>query len=105
MVDPWGWHVLSQAEAAYVREKLASFESRTWADILVTAKNLNHHVAFNDLTSDGQKHYKKLGLLDEVVSLRLSGLERVIGLLEEGVFSVLWWDPGHHVCKTTKKHT
>ena len=42
---------------------------------------------------------KEIGLgLDDVVSLRLSGPERVFGYLDNGVLVLLWWDPLHQVC-------
>ena len=106
MCEPWGWHQLTQEQAAYVKDKLVTFESRTWAEILIDAKKQNHHIDIDDLCKAAQDRLTELKILvDQVVSLRLSGEERVIGLLEGGVFSVLWWDPNHEVCPSKKKNT
>jgi len=35
---------------------------------------------------------------DALVSLRLSGKERVWGILQENALLLLWWDPGHEIC-------
>ena len=43
--------------------------------------------------------------LDELVSLHLSGIERVWGFRMHAVFHVLWWDPHHRVCPSLLKHT
>jgi hypothetical protein len=106
MCDPFGWHILSAEKAAEIRDKLAGFESRTWAEILVTAKKQNHLVSVGDLEPEARKRLSQLGIfVDQLASLHLSGTERVYGVLEEGIFSVLWWDPNHEVCKSQKKHT
>lgn len=52
--------------------------------------------AVEDLCLDA---LEEIGLaLDDVVSLRLSGPERVFGYLDNGVLVLLWWDPIHQVC-------
>ena len=46
---------------------------------------------------------KKLGIERDMHSLRLSGQERVWGILDQGVLSVLWWDPDHAVCPSLRE--
>jgi hypothetical protein len=43
--------------------------------------------------------------IDELVSLRLGGAERVWGIRDGNVMLLLWWDPEHAVCPSLKKHT
>ena len=99
LVAPYGWHTLDGSTLLYIRAKLAYFETMTWNEILITAKKRNHSIAVADLSAEAQQRLEDLGLgLDEVVSLRLSGPERVFGYLENGVLVLLWWDPCHQVC-------
>lgn len=104
MVDPFGWHRLDQATLERVRERLSWFESMTWSEILVRAKKQNHSIRVTGLSPAAQKRLDLLGLLlEEVVSLRLSGRERVFGYLENGVLVLLWWDPLHEVCPSLRE--
>lgn len=101
-----GWHQLDSTALRRVRERLAAFETMSWADILVQAKKQNHSIPLDSLSMAARKNLEdRRLLLDEVVSLRLSGAERIFGYLEQGVFVALWWDPRHQVCPSAKKHT
>jgi len=105
--DPHGWHVLDVVTIHEIREKLKHFETMTWAQILVEAKKRNHTVSVADLESSAKKRLKDSGQSDveEVVSLHLTGSQRIWGILREGVLHLLWWDPNHSVCKSILKHT
>lgn len=76
----------------------------TWNEILVKGKKRNHSVAITQLCAQAQKRLRDSGQadLEELVSLRLSGPERVWGILREGVLAVIWWDPNHEVCPSIK---
>jgi hypothetical protein len=102
LVDPFGWHTVSASTIRSVREKLGHFESMTWNEILVKGKKRNHSVSTSRLCAQAQKRLRDSGQadLDELVSLRLSGPERIWGILRQGVLAVLWWDPNHKVCPT-----
>ncbi len=103
LVSPYGWHTVEGQKLRDIREKLAHFETLTWNEILVAAKKRNHSIAVPDLSPEAQKRVEELGLgLDEVVSLRLSGAERVFGYLDNGVLVLLWWDPNHQVCPSKR---
>ena len=109
LVDPFGFHTVDAIRLTSIREKLANFETQTWAEILVQAKKQHHSVRVVDLSKDARD---RLALLfhgdadvDELVSLRLSGKERVWGILHQGILSLLWWDPEHTVCPSLLKHT
>lgn len=107
MLDRFGWHTLDEEKLKEVHSKLSAFETMSWSDILMAAKKRNHSIPVPSLIADAQKwlEQKKI-LLDEVISLRLSGEERVWGYLAEGgVFVLLWWDPRHEICPSVLKHT
>lgn len=103
MVDPFGWHRLDGSTLKRIRERLSHFESMSWSEILVTSKKQNHSIRVQTLSQPAQDRLDDLAIaLDEVVSLRLSGKERVFGYLENGVMVLLWWDPDHAVCPSQK---
>ncbi|GAA6622552.1 hypothetical protein [Scytonema sp. NUACC26] len=107
MLGFYGWHKLDTKTLLHVKDKLASFETMTWAEILVSSKKFNHSVNVNDLCSIAQARLSEIGQddIDELVSLRLSGKERVWGILDLGVLTLLWWDPEHEVCPSILKNT
>lgn len=107
LVDPYGWHTLDINLIASIKIKLSCFETMTWREILMDAKKQNHFVSISDLSSQAQAHLKNTGQddIDQLVSLRLTGTQRVWGIWEKGVLNLLWWDPYHQVCSSKKKHT
>lgn len=107
MLDRFGWQTLEGEKLKEIRSKLADFETMSWSDILLVAKKRNHSIPVMALISTAQKwlDLRKV-FLDEIISLRLSGEERVWGYLAEGgVFVLLWWDPDHEICPSFLKHT
>jgi hypothetical protein len=100
MCDPFGWHTLAGDKLKEIREKLGYLESRTWADILVQAKKQNHFISVDKISKEALERLQALRLddTDALVSLRLSGKERVWGILQENALLLLWWDPGHQIC-------
>jgi hypothetical protein len=104
LVDPYGWHAVDAGTLLSIREKLAHFETMTWNEILVTGRKRNHSIRVSAITSEAQQRLEEMGIaLDEVVSLRLSGAERIFGYLDNGVLVLLWWDPDHQVCPSFKE--
>ena len=99
LVDPFGWHQVPGAKLYEIRDKLAGFEGQTWGDIIMKSQN-NHH--FMTSTSICDEARGRLGSLhmedtDSLFSLRLTGPERIWGILDNGVSLLLWWDPFHLV--------
>jgi hypothetical protein len=90
LVDPYGWHRLDGPGLQSIRTKLAHFESITWSDILIKAKKQNHSVPISDLCSKAQKRLKEIhcDYIDELLSLHLAGVERVWGILDQGVMTL-----------------
>lgn len=107
MIDPWGWHDLEKTKTEEIKKKLAEFEEKDWNTILVKEKRRNHRIPVNNLCKGAQGRLAEIGQddVDYVVSLRLSGQERVFGILNMGVLRLLWWDPDHQICPAPKKHT
>lgn len=107
MAFPFGWSDIEPEKLREVRDKLRDFESMTWYEILVAAGSRNHAVAVERLSKEARDRLEELGQLDveELVSLRLSGAERVWGIRAGNILNVLWWDPLHAVCPSLKKHT
>lgn len=107
MLERFGWHKLDASKLREVRAKLGQFETMTWSEILLDSKKQNHLVEIEKIIPPAQTWLERNKiLLDKIVSLRLSGQERVWGYLaEHGVMVVLWWDPEHEVCPSILKNT
>jgi hypothetical protein len=107
LVDRYGWHSLDRGKLLDIREKLSWFETMTWGEILVRDKTRNHFVKVYRLCKDAQERLAIIGEpdLDQLVSLHLSGKERVWGKWDAGVLTLFWWDPNHEVCPSLLKHT
>jgi len=104
MVDPFGWHEIERVKLDEIRNKLANFESMTWGEIL--GRN-SHLIPVGDICKGARDRLEALKQddIDELLSLRLSGKQRIWGILEEQALKLLWWDPEHLVCPSQKKHT
>lgn len=87
-----------------VRTKLAGFESMTWGEI--EGAN-SHFISVDQLVPAARERLTVLRLddVEAVFSLRLSARERVFGIRELAVLRLVWWDPDHEVCPSTKKNT
>jgi hypothetical protein len=87
-----------------VLAKLQNFESMKWREIL----GEDHHlIPVERLCKQAQDRLESIRLddIDEVLSMRVGGLERVIGWRFDGAVYLLWWDPRHEACPSKKKHT
>ncbi|HEV3156607.1 MAG TPA: hypothetical protein VGZ00_04610 [Candidatus Baltobacteraceae bacterium] len=106
MLDPYGWHEIERKAYHHILEHLKALESMTWSEILVKNRKSNHTIQVDDLSREAQKclenDWQGAG---EVISLRLTGKERILGVMDRGVLTILWWDPNHTACPSTKKHT
>ena len=102
---PFGWDKLNDpAEYKSVMEKLHQFETMEQNAIYGGG---SHPVPLSRLCNDAQKRLKaiKHDDVDQLMSFRLSGRQRVWCRMNNNIMSVLWWDPDHQVCPSTKKHT
>jgi hypothetical protein len=105
--DPFGWHEIERGKIDDIRQKLIQFEGKSWNEILIKGKRWNHSVLVDDLCKDAKDRLLNMGQddVEELVTLHLSGLERIWGIRDMGVLKLLWWDPYHQVCPSLKKHT
>lgn len=107
MIGPFGWQDIPTEKVLEIINKLSAFEKLTWKEILVERNQGHHRVAVSKLIREAQERLREVRQddIDELVSLRLSGRERVWGILEGGVLRILWWDAEHQICPSIKKHT
>lgn len=108
MCLPFGWHEIEKDKLAEIHAKLKEFEALTWNELLIIRKHLHHSVEVYKLEKAARDRLAELGLDDyeEIVSLRLSGPERIWGIPQQlGAFTILWWDPHHKVYPYEKHNT
>lgn len=100
VVDPYGWHEIAAGDAARVRDRLAGFESSTWKQILYQGGYRNHLIRRDRLCAAAQARLQAIGQddIDSVMSLGVTQMERVFGIMDHNVMKILWWDPNHQVC-------
>lgn len=102
---PWGWKKIDHnLFFSNILPKIQNFEGMSWHEIL--GRN-SHEVNIGQLSKNAQKRLADLKLDDfeTLVSLRLTGPQRVWGIKIQNVFKILWWDPNHEVCPSAIKHT
>ena len=105
--DPYGWHILDASMIGYIKEKLSHFETMTWREILMDAKKQHHSISVDQLSKKAQNRLKETNQddIESLISLRLSGTQRIWGVLDQGTLNLLWWDPDHQICLSIKKNT
>lgn len=84
--------------------KLKHFEGMPWGDIIKANGgrnhgNNNHFENISDLIPEAQKRWRELKLdeYDSIFSLRLTGVQRLYGILTNGVFKIVWFDQKHEI--------
>jgi hypothetical protein len=102
MCDPFGWHEIDGTSLRDIHKKLSDFETMTLGEIIGSR---NHPISVEALCKEARDRLTALRLddVDELLSLRLKGAERVWGILEHNIVILLWWDPKHLVCPCLKK--
>lgn len=107
LADPFGWNKIKSGKIHDIRKRLQSFETMTWNEILIKNKKHNHTVSLESLCRQAKDRLTELKLddIDELVSLKISSMERIWGIKQQAVFLILWWDPDHQVCPSFKKNT
>ncbi len=91
--------------------KLISYEGMTWSEIQAASGGKsagngtnNHFEYIAEMSKEAQKRAKEIHLdVDQLFSLRLTGKERLYGILNNGVFSVLWYDSEHEIYPSARK--
>lgn len=95
-----------------VMEKMIAYSNMTWQEIGQQThdqgKSKHHFLSVESLSKEAVDRFEAMQLeeySDAVFSFALQNKLRIIGLREEAHFHVLWYDPGHEVCPSRKKHT
>lgn len=85
-------------------EKLQEFERRNWDEI---TKSGSHPIAVSRIEKLAQDRLREIRKddVDELMSFRLTGRERVWCVKQLSIMKVLWWDPNHEICPAPRKHT
>lgn len=90
--------------------RLRNWEKCRWKDIL-SDKTHNHPIDVKKLNKCARARLSALHIEAEAIySLRLNGTHRIYGLINKGVFNILWFDTDHGdndtcVCRSYLKHT
>ena len=84
------------------------FEGQTWTEIMSasggkrTGTN-SHFIPVAHLIKEAQKRAEELKIDDyEFFSLRLDAKKRLWGIIDGGVFQIIWYDPNHEICPSHK---
>ena len=104
----WGFiHVENLNDV--VISKLKNYEGMTWAEIMNASGgrshgNNSHFENVSALIPEAQQRWNELKLdeYDNIFSLRLTGEKRLYGILENGVFRIVWFDPKHEIYSVKK---
>ncbi|MGM0155374.1 hypothetical protein IGK30_003240 [Enterococcus sp. AZ178] len=100
------WNLHNNCQTQKLVEDLTNFERMTWDEIMVRAKKQNHHVDVASFTKEAKDRLQDLNIFeDQLFSLRLSGKTRIYGILQDGTFSILWYDCNHEIYPSKMKHT
>ena len=91
---------------------LRQLETMKWKEILMSNSGRsnntrNHAIKVSSIINDAQKRLRELNLddRDELYSIAISNTERVWGILDEGIFSIVWFDRNHEICPSQKRNT
>ncbi|MBD0328423.1 MAG: hypothetical protein ICV68_18565 [Pyrinomonadaceae bacterium] len=101
---PFAWTNLSNSDYRRVLEKSYEFENMEQKAIQASG---SHPISIDRLSKEAQNRLTEIELddIDELMSFRITGAERIFCRADQGVMRVLWWDPNHGVCPSTKRHT
>jgi hypothetical protein len=102
---PCGWMKIRHKEFFdTILPKIQNFESMTWQEIL---GRKSHEIRVDQISKSAQKRLTELQLddIEILVSLRLTGKQRIWGIKIQKIFKILWWDPEHEIYPSKLKHT
>ena len=102
---PFAWVNLDEPTAyKETLEKLVSFETMNETDL---RNGGCHPIAISDLSREAQRRLEEIYCddLDSLFSFRITGGCRIFAIFQGNIMRVLWYDPDHNVCPSTKKHT
>lgn len=90
--------------------RLKALEGQQWKEILLDKSGRknntkNHAVPVRNIVKDAQKRLKEINLddFDEIYSLTVTGIQRLWGVMVDGVFCVVWFDTKHEIFPSHKR--
>ncbi len=100
----WAIHSVNETVKKDIIKKLMYFEKMTWTDIKSSSTHKSHNVNIDKIITSAQKELTDLHIYeDQIFSLRLTGKERIWGILSRGVLEIIWYDSNHEICPSIKK--
>jgi len=98
---PFAWNIEPAEKFHEVIHKLVQFETKNWNEITAGG---SHYIATNKLTDEARTRLIEIQKddLDALLSLRLTGENRVWCVKSDHIVRPLWWDEGHGVYKTER---
>ena len=101
----FSWAGLSTDDVRLVAQRCKSWETLRAGEFI--GQTGTKPIPFVNMSPVAQKRAAEIELdvFDGLWELRLGGKQRIWGLLDGHVFYIVWWDPDHQVCPSTKKHT
>lgn len=98
---PFSWTIGADAKFREVIEKLHEFEGKTWAQIIETG---SHAIEVHQICKEARDRLVEIERddLDELMSFRLTGPNRVWCDKNGHIMRILWWDENHQVYPTPK---
>ncbi len=86
--------------------KLQTLERMTWQEIKSSQNHKSHYISVEDICSEAVKELEAMGIYeDSIFSLRLTGENRLWGILSKGVLNIIWYDEKYEIYPYHKKHT
>lgn len=99
----WNWDIQA-GDWHFIIGKMRDFEKMKWSEI---KGDRNHPIKKENICPEAQRRLEmtRNDDIEEVFSLALGSLPRLIGIRDRFIFKILWWDPEHLICPSKKKHT
>lgn len=106
------WSITNYDFINEIFKKLVDYERMTWQEIQSASGGRregngtnSHFVNVAELSKEAQDRLMELKLydIDQLFSLRLAAKIRLYGILENGVFYILWYDKEHEIYEMKKK--
>lgn len=96
-----------------ILKRMTEFSKITWADIKKQTHSRSNHTCHHYLDGDGLsktalERINTMGYdydIDSIFSFRFESTLRIIGIRENEVFHVVWYDPNHKFYPSKKKNT
>lgn len=89
---------------------LKAFEGMTWQEIDSASGGKkkgtnNHFIPFEDMIKEAQNRAGDMNLLqhESLYSLRITSTIRLFGVLNNGIYHIVWYDSDHAICPSKKK--